>query len=42
MCDRVVSQDPFMLICSSDKYKSQKMCDEAGDDCLVALKFIAN
>ena len=23
-----------------DKYKTQKMCDEAVDDCLAALKFI--
>ena len=23
-----------------DEYKTQRMCDEAVDDCLVALKFI--
>ena len=40
MCDRVISEDPFMLVYCPDKYKIQKMCDEAVDDCLAALKFI--
>ena len=39
MCERVVSEDPFMLIYYPDRYKTQKMCDEAVDDCLAALKF---
>ena len=29
-----------MLVHCPDKYKPQKMCDEAVDNCLVALKFI--
>ena len=33
MCDRVASEDPFMLVYCPDKYKSQRMCDEAVDDC---------
>ena len=40
MCDRVVSEDSFMIIYSPCKYKTQNMCDEAVDNCLVALKFI--
>ena len=40
MCDRVVSEYPFILIYCLDRYKTQKMCDEAIDDCLAALKFI--
>ena len=40
MCDRVVSEDPFILIFCSDRYKTQKLCDEAFDDCLATLKFI--
>ena len=40
MCDRVASEDPFMLVYCPDKYKSQRMCDEAVDHCLTVLKFI--
>ena len=40
MCDRVISEYPFMLVYCPDKHKTQKMCDEAVDDCLAALKFI--
>ena len=40
MCDRVTPEDPFMLVYCPDRYKTQKMCDEAADDCLAALKFI--
>ena len=40
MCDRVISEDPFMLAYCPDKYKIQRMCDGAVDDCLAALKFI--
>ena len=38
MCDRVTSEDPFMLLYCSDRYKTQKMCDKAVHDCLAALK----
>ena len=40
MCNRVISEDPFILVYCPDKYKIQIMCDEAVDDCLAALKFI--
>ena len=40
MCDSVVSEDPFMPVYWPNKYKTQKMCDEASDGCLVALTFI--
>ena len=37
MCDRVVSEDLFLIKHCPDK-ETQRMCDEAIDDCLVALK----
>ena len=40
MYDRVVSEDPFLIVCCPNKYKNQGMCDEAVDDRLEALKFI--
>ena len=40
MCDRVVSEDPFLLVYHLDKYITQKMCDEAVDDSLATLKLI--
>ena len=39
MCDTVVSDDPFLIVYCSDKYITQKMCDEVVDS-LVALKLI--
>ena len=30
----------MLTVYCPDKYKTQKMCDEAVDDCLAALKFI--
>ena len=40
MSDRVISEDTFMLVYCPDKYETQKMCDEAVDDCLTVLKFV--
>ena len=40
MCDGVVSKDPFLLVYCSDKYITQKMCDEAVDYSLATLKLI--
>ena len=40
MCDRVVSEDPFLIVYCPDKYKTQSMCDEAVDDSLAALKLV--
>ena len=37
MCGRVVFEDPFLLVYYSDKYKTQRMCDEAVDDSLALL-----
>ena len=39
MCDRVGFEDPFLIVNCSDKYKTQRMCDEAAADFLAALKF---
>ena len=40
MCHRVVSEDPLLILYCHDRYKTQRICDEAVDDCLVALKSI--
>ena len=40
MCVRVVSKDIFILIYCPERYKPQKMCNKAVDDCLTAPKFI--
>ena len=40
MCDKAVSNYPFMLKSSLDRYKTQEMCDQAVDDFLSALKFV--
>ena len=33
---------PFLIVYCPDKYKTQKVCDEAVDDCLAALKFVSD
>ena len=38
ICYNVVSEDPFMLVYSCSRYKTQQMSDEADDDCLAVLK----
>ena len=40
MCERVVSEDPFLIVYCPDKYKSQRMYDKAIDDSIAALKLI--
>ena len=40
MCDKVVSEDDFLIVYCPDKYITQKICDEAVDDSLAALKLI--
>ena len=42
ICDIVVSLYPFLIVHYPDKYKTQKMCDEAVDDYLAALKSISD
>ena len=32
ICYNVVSEDPFMLVYSCSRYKTQQMSDEADDD----------
>ena len=38
MCERVVSENSFLIVPCPYKYKTQRMCDEAVDDSLEALK----
>ena len=40
MCNKVISENPFMLKYCPSKYITQNMFDEAVDDCLAALKFV--
>ena len=40
MSDRVVSEDHFLMVYSPDKYKTQRICDNAVDDSLALLKLI--
>ena len=40
MCDIIVSEDPFLIFYCPDKYKTQRMCDEAVDYCLASSNFI--
>ena len=42
MCDSVVFGDSFMIVYWTNKYKTQRMCDEAVDNCLAALKFVSD
>ena len=40
ICDRVVSEESFMIIYCPYRYKTQNMCNKAAADCLKALKLI--
>ena len=40
MCDRSVSDDPFLIVYCLDEYTTQRMCGKTVDDSLVALKLI--
>ena len=42
MCDRVVSEDSFLIVYCPDKYKIQRMCDEAVDDYLAVLNLLSD
>ena len=42
MCDRVVCEGPFLIGYCPDQYKTQRMCDDAVDVSLAALKLIPN
>ena len=39
MWEGVVSEDAFLIVYCPNKYKAQRMCDEAVDDCLEAKIF---
>ena len=38
MCDRSVSDDPFLIVYCLDEYTTQRMCGKTVDDSLAALK----
>ena len=38
--DKVVSEDPFLIVYCPDKCKTQRMCDWFADDSLAALKLL--
>ena len=40
LCDKIVSEDLFMLQYWHDKYKTQKMYDKSADLCVLPLKFV--
>ena len=40
MSGKVVSEDPFLIVYCPDKYKTQRMCDEAVDDSLATFRLI--
>ena len=42
ICNIVVSLYPFLIVYCPDKEKIQRMCDEAVDDSLAALKLVPN
>ena len=40
MCDRAVSEHPFLILYCPGKYITQKVWDEAVDGCLASLKLV--
>ena len=42
MCDRVVSQDIFLIVYCPHQYKTQRTCDEAVNDSAAALQLISD
>ena len=40
MCDSLVSEDAFTPVYWLDGYKTERICDNAVDDCLTTFKFI--
>ena len=42
MCERIISEDPFSIRYAPDQNETQRMCDEAVDDCLTLLKFVSD
>ena len=42
MSDRVVSEDPLWIVYCPYRYKTQRMCDEAVNDCGAELTFFCD
>ena len=42
LCNKVVSEDLFVLKYCPYKHKAQEMCDKAIDFCLLGLKFVSD
>ena len=42
MCDRVISEDPFMLLYCPHRCKTQGICDQDVDNCLATFKFFSD
>ena len=42
MCDRVISEDPFMLLYCPHRCKTQGICDEDVDNSLATFKFFSD
>ena len=42
MFRRVVSEDPFLIVYYPDRYKTQRMCDEAANGSIAALRFLSD
>ena len=42
ICDIIASLYPFLIVYCPDKYKTLRMCNQAVNDPLVALKLIPN
>ena len=40
MCDRIVSENPFMIVYCPDRYQTQRVCDEAVHGCQAVLKLV--
>ena len=40
MCDRIVSENPFMIVYCPDRYQTQRLCDEAVHGCQAVLKLV--
>ena len=40
LCDKVISENPFLLKHCPDKFITQDICDKAVESCLSALKFV--
>ena len=36
----LISEEPFLIVYYADRYKTQRICNEAVDNSLAALKFI--